>query len=31
MLTPLSANVVHTRHDTDVACSGCNTSYRQNH
>jgi len=24
-------NVVHARHDADVTCSGCSTSYRQNH
>jgi len=27
---PLSAKVVHARHDTDDACSGCSASYRQN-
>jgi len=27
----LSANVVHSRHDADVACSSCSALYRQNH
>jgi len=26
---PLSANVMHARHDADVICSGCSASYRQ--
>jgi len=25
-----SANVVHARYDTDVACINCSASYRQN-
>jgi len=28
---PLSANVVHTRHDADVVCSGCSALDRQNY
>jgi len=24
-ITPLNANVVHSRHDADVACSACRT------
>jgi len=31
MLNPLSANVVHARHDSDVAGSGCSASHRQNY
>jgi len=30
-INPSSADVVHARHDVDVACSGCSASYRQNH
>jgi len=30
-LNSLNANVVHIRHDADVACSGFSASYRQNH
>jgi len=26
-----SANVVHARHDADVACSSCSVSHRQNY
>jgi len=29
ILNPLNANVVHARHDADVACSGCRASHRQ--
>jgi len=31
IVNPVSANVVHARHDADVACSDCSSSYRQNH
>jgi len=30
-INPLNANVVHVRHNADIACSGCSASYRQNH
>jgi len=28
LFNPLSANVMHGRHDTDVTCSDCSASYR---
>jgi len=30
-VNPLTADVVHARHDADVACSGCSASYMQNY
>jgi len=30
-INPLSANVVHARHDAGVASSGCSVSQRQNY
>jgi len=31
LINPSSANVVYTRHDVNVACSGCSATYGQNH
>jgi len=31
LVSSLSANVVHARHSTDVACSDFSSSYRQIH
>jgi len=31
IFNPLSANVMHVWHGVDVACSGCNVSYKQSH